>query len=181
MPRIKKSEAIEIASPIDRSVADNFIDFLDGYRNRTSIPDVVVTLTTTGGSRPDAMRIYEAIASYREAGGRIKLRIVGSADSAALIIFLAFPKEDRSMSPGSTLVIHSGQFKDVIELDGNSSSALITLEKLISEIKGEIEAWNYWLGLLADELHMERSEVAELAETNWTISSIRASELGLLC
>ena len=89
--------------------------------------EVMLELHSCGGDTTEGWAIYDAL---RASGRTIHAKVVGECASMATIIFLAAPKERRSIAKHGRMLIHSPYFPDAGAVTrGNIGALQATLEE----------------------------------------------------
>lgn len=100
--------------------------------------EVMLELHSCGGDTTEGWAIYDAL---RASGRTIHAKVVGECASMATIIFLAAPKERRSIAKHGRMLIHSPYFPDAGAVTrGNIGALQATLEEEHNKMLNEYVA-----------------------------------------
>lgn len=176
----------ELAKPnvrLDGMVGD---DMLRAFREALdSVADgegpLVLELTTTGGDADIGRRIATDVRLFRERTGRRAL-FFGKAVvySAGVTVMGAFPRADRWLSQGTSLLIHCRSLNKTLQLDGALSLERIRLEAVLAEIDVGIRLEEEGFRELIAGSDVRMRELLERAQSNWYLDADEALARGLI-
>lgn len=103
---------------------DSF-DFFKWQINNTPENEINIFIASIGGSVDAGFAIANYIEAVNSKGAkRINTHILSNADSIATVIFLAPPKEQRTIVESSTMFIHDPRFIDLMELTSETADKM---------------------------------------------------------
>lgn len=142
---------------------------------------VVLELTTNGGDADVGRRIATDIRLFRERTGRPAV-FIGKAVvySAGVSVMAAFPREDRWLARGTTLLIHCRSFNRSMNLAGPLVLERARVEALLAEIDTGIRAEEASFRDLIAGGDVSLNELLERAESGWYVEADEALRRGLI-
>ncbi len=142
-------------------------------RRITNSSALDIFISSVGGSVNSGFAIANYIIAANAAGKDIQTHILSNADSIASVIFLAPPKEKRSIVESSTAFIHEPRFMMAFDIDQKKAKQIdeeLEIQKnriadyYVKQIEGldKSEA----LALMAGERNLTASEMLDLGIVN---------------
>lgn len=183
-PAVSPPEAL--ARPqvrLDGAVGDEMLRaFTAAFAAAEAGPDpIVVELTTTGGDADVGRRIATDIRLFRERTGRRPL-FFGKAVvySAGVTVMAGFPREDRWLSRGTCLLVHSRSLAQTVDLNGPLAQARKRVEALLHEIDVGLALEREGFEALIAGSPVTMDALLERAQSNWYVPADEALSLGLI-
>lgn len=128
--------------------------------------EVLVELHSCGGDTTEGWAIYDAL---RASGRTIYTKVVGECASMATVIFLAAPKERRTIAKHAKMLIHSPYFPDAgVVHRGNIGALSAALE----------EEHNKMLNVYIERTGMDKETLEAQMEQGGWFDAEKAVELG---
>ncbi|WP_374471308.1 peptidase S14 [Phenylobacterium sp.] len=168
---------------LDGQVGDEMLrQFKDEFARAEGGPDpIVLELTTFGGDADVGRRIATDIRLFRQHTGRRPL-FFGKAVvySAGVTIMAAFPREDRWLARGASLLIHCRSLAKTLDFQEPLAQARKRVEALLNEIDVGLDLEREGFEELIDGSRVSMDELRERAQTNWYVAADEALQLGLI-
>jgi ATP-dependent protease ClpP protease subunit len=145
-------------------------------------PDpIVLELTTYGGDADVGRRIATDIRLLRQHTGRRAL-FFGKAIvySAGVTIMAAFPREDRWLSRGASLLIHCRSLSKSVEFHEPLAQARKRVEGLLNEIDVGLALEREGFEELVADSRVSLAELMERAQSDWYLAADEALAVGLI-
>jgi ATP-dependent Clp protease protease subunit len=128
--------------------------------------EVMVELHSCGGDTVEGWAIYDAL---RASGRTIHTKVVGLCGSMATVIFLAAPKERRTIAKHASMLIHSPYFPNAGKVDRHNIASLQAILE---------EDHNKMLDVYVERTGASREDLeAQMNDGGW-FDAERAVELG---
>lgn len=142
---------------------------------------LVVELSTNGGDADVGRRIAIDVRLFRERTGRPTV-FLGKAVvySAGVTVMAAFPRQDRWLARGTTLLIHCRALSRTLELSGSLLSERSKVEALMAEIDVGLEAEEASFGELIAGSEVGLPELLERAQSGWYVGAEEALRRGFV-
>lgn len=177
---ITASADISLVGPIDESMARKLRDEL--VSAEASDAPLTIDMTTLGGDPEMARRMIAEIDRARERLKGRRLVFVGKTAvySAGCTFMAGFPREDRFLTTGTTLLIHCRQLRQTIELDGPIRASIPKLEAKLHEFETGIRLEEENFRRLIEQSDVALDELLEKALYNWYVSADEALERKLV-
>lgn len=177
---ITASADISLVGPIDESMARKLRDEL--VSAEASDAPLTIDMTTLGGDPEMARRMIAEIDLARERLKGRRLVFVGKTAvySAGCTFMAGFPREDRFLTTGTTLLIHCRQLRQTIELDGPIRASIPKLEAKLHEFETGIRLEEENFRRLIEQSDVALDELLEKALYNWYVSADEALERKLV-
>ena len=146
--------------------------------NLDSDKNIILTLTTGGGSVGYARAIHEELKLLQE---RSKLTFVarGLCLSSGVTIAMAFPLEQRLATPNTKFLIHEGRL-DSPPVSGTLSAREISKNVFENDFKDDQEEGKWVLSLIAKGCKRPIREVRKDAKRSLWLIGEKAVEYGLV-
>lgn len=168
---------------LDGAVDDQMLRaFKEAFAAAEAGPDpIVLELTTTGGDADTGRRIATDIRLFRERTGRRPL-FFGKAVvySAGVTVMAGFPREDRWLSRGTCLLIHSRSLAQTVDLNGPLAQARKRVEGLLNQIDVGLALEREGFQELIAGSRVAVDDLLGRAQSNWYVSADEALSLGLI-
>jgi hypothetical protein len=178
-PEATAKADISLVGSVDEAMACKLRDALGEAEDGQG--PLTIDMTTLGGDPEMARRMIVEVDAARERLNR-RLVFVGKTVvySAGCTFMAAFPREDRYLTDGTTLLIHCRQSQETIELDGPIRASIPKLKAKIHEFETgvELEKGNFERLIEGSEVPME--ELLEKALYNWYVPAKEACERGFV-
>lgn len=171
---------ISLIGPVDETMACKLRDALAEAEQGQD--PLTIDMTTLGGDPEMARRmIVEVDAARARLKGR-RLVFVGKTVvySAGCTFMAAFPREDRYLSSGATLLIHCRQLCKTMELDGPLRASVPYLKAMLHQLETGIELEERNFARLIEGTDVPMDELLEKALYNWYVPAKEAVERGLV-
>lgn len=177
-PEIARPQ-IRLNGPVDEAMLRAFLAGLEAAE--TGAGTLVVELTTTGGDADVGRRIATDVRLFRERSGRPAI-FLGKAVvySAGATVMAAFPREDRWLARGTTVLIHCRSLSRSLELSGPLILERSRLEAVMAEIDTGIAAEEAAFRDLIAGSDVELPELLERAQSGWYVDADEAYRRGLI-
>ena len=168
---------------LDGNVGDDMLrTFRDAFTAAEGGPDpIVVELTTPGGDADTGRRIAMDVHLFRRRTGRRPL-FFGKAVvySAGVTIMSAFPREDRWLARGTSLLIHCRSLAKTVDFSGPLANARVQLQGLLNEVETGLKLEAEDFAELIKGSSVELDDLLERARANWYLDADDAFRRGLI-
>ena len=169
---------VRLNGPVDDAMLRTFLDALAAAEDGEG--PLVLELTTNGGDADVGRRIATDVRLFRERTGRRTL-FLGKAVvySAGVTILSGFPRADRWLARGTTLLIHCRQLIRTLDLQGPLKAERLKAEALIEEIDAGLEVEQEDFEALVAGSDVAIAELLERAQSGWYLRAEEAQRRGL--
>ncbi len=140
LKKLLKSRIIILSEPIEPSITKSIITNVLYMKEHDSTKPIKVFINSPGGSATDGFAIYDVL---KYSGCPVQTVTVGLCASAAVLIYLSAPKNNRFALPNAKFLLHqpstaiSGRVSD-IEITANEVLKLRErYNKIVSEETGK--------------------------------------------
>ncbi len=171
---------VRLNGTVDEEMLRAFLDAMAAADAGGEGP-LVLELTTTGGDADIGRRIAMDVRLFRERTGRRTVFFGKSVVySAGVTIMSAFPRRERWLSRGSTLMIHCRQLNKTVTFEGSLKAARMRVEALLGEIDTGLEVEDRDFSDLIAGSDVGMAELLERAQVNWYLHGADALGRGLI-
>lgn len=173
-----KQDLDAIVSSDDETISDNYkallgfdIKFAEYYKSHVKRPDILIDLSSAGGSVYEGLSFYDTIKSYNDSGMyKINCKMSGLVASMASILMLAC--NERVASPHTSFLVHQiSTFVGRETVEGLKDE----LEE-VERLKEVIRSIYYEHTKLTKEVLDKKDE----AKKDWIITAKEALEYGII-
>jgi ATP-dependent protease ClpP protease subunit len=170
---------IRIYGPINDGTVWDVLGRLDEIR-KTDEP-VVLELTTQGGDADAALRIALEIRLCRRWHQR-RTHFIGKTNvmSAGISIMAAFPRECRSLTDDTELLIHERRMTKTINLEGPMASNIQILSEQLALVQAAERVERQGFEELAEGSKLSADEIFKRAKDNFYLTATEARDFGLV-
>lgn len=170
---------IRIYGPIGAGTVWDVLNRLEDIR-RSDDP-VVLELTTEGGDADAAQRIALEIRLCRRWHKR-PTHFIGKTNvmSAGITIMAAFPRECRSLTDDTELLIHERRMTKTVQLDGPMGSNLQILREQLALVEAAERTERRGFEDLAEGSRLSADEIFRRAKENFYLTAAEAKDFGLV-
>lgn len=158
---------IQMIGSINEEAFASFSKKLRKYERNQSIKEVLIELSSEGGSAYDALAFFDRIRGTRLS---VTITATGLVASAAVLVFMAGDKT--RMTPSAWLMVH----EDTV--GGLKNKKVHEIEK---EVGHSRRLENQWCELLASVSHVSFEAWVDLHRSETYLNQEECRNLGLLC
>lgn len=141
---------------------------------------IVVELTTMGGDADTARRIATDVRIARERGSELLFFGKAVVYSAGVTVMSAFPRQDRWLARGTSLLIHSRSIALTVNLDGQLAAERRKLEVALAQVDEGLRLQAEGFADLIAGSDVTLQELEERAAGNWYLDADAALARGLI-
>ncbi|MFC3079825.1 peptidase S14 [Phenylobacterium terrae] len=141
---------------------------------------IVVELTTMGGDADTARRIATDVRIARERGAELLFFGKAVVYSAGVNVMSAFPRKDRWLARGTSLLIHSRSIALTVNLDGPLAAERRKLEVALAQVDEGLRLQSEGFADLIAGSDVTLQELEERAAGNWYLDADAALARGLI-
>lgn len=166
--RLFKSRQIRVFGPVDSKLAARVIGELLALEQDDPEAPITMIINSPGGSVSDGFAIYDTM---KFIGPEVRVLCVGLAASIATVILLGAPKEHRTATPNTKLLIHQVYIPGAVR--GQATDLEITARDLV-QTRDKINQ------LLAEETGQELARIEKDTNRDYWMTADEAVSYGLI-
>lgn len=161
---------------LDGSVGD---DMLRSFRDSLAEAEggdgpIVVELTTMGGDADTARRIATDVRLLRARGRELLFFGKAVVYSAGVTIMAAFPRQDRWLSKGTSLLVHARSITLTVNLDGPLATERRKLEVALAQVDEGLRLQAEGFADLVADSDVTLEELEKKIAANWYLDAQEA-------
>lgn len=141
---------------------------------------LVIAITTLGGNPEIARAMGDDVRLLRDAGRTLYFLGKAAVYSAGATFMASFPRENRFLTKGSSILIHERQLTKTINLSGPLQSCTAQLKAALHEIEHSIDIENAGFEEIVAGSDIGMDEIQRKASDNWYIGCDEAKERGII-
>ena len=181
-PDFLRNPHIRLFGNIDDLMVNNFLTQLDRAcgddqcaRTKEGQRQVVVEVSSSGGTADNAYRIFEEIRLAREHQG-IDFLFLGKTFlySAGVTVMAAFPRNRRLLTRNTTLLLHERRLTQTVNLAGPLRANIQIVREVLADLENGLRIEHENFAQLIQGTDIPMDEVVQKAKTAWYMTAEEA-------
>ena len=168
---------LRLVGPVDEAM---YAEFRNQLSAAPTDGPLVIAITTLGGNPEIARAMADDVRLMAEAGREIHFLGKAAVYSAGATFMAGFPRSNRWMTKGSSILLHERQIAKTINLNGPLKSCTAQLKAALHEIEHSIDLEEAGFRAIVEGSDVDFEEVQRRAPDNWYLSCEDAADKGII-